>query len=132
MTDCKKVAVTAWGVPNLSHGTVNGKADGYFILDSGSPRTIVSSRLVPSSERAATVIGVQGRQNVSTPTSPASFQIGSRDLLDFDYATLDIGTISSRNGVEIAGVIGYSLLRPLEFTVNYRDGWVRIGKPSRP
>src|SRR6516162_6094942 len=26
--------------------------------------------------------------NVSTPTSPASFQIGSRDLLDFDYATL--------------------------------------------
>src|SRR5262249_33462404 len=106
----------------------NGKAGGYFILDSGSPRTIVNSRLLPSSERFAAVTGVQGKQIVSTPSSPASFQIGSRDLLDFDYATLDTGAISSRNGVEIAGVIGYSLLGRVEFTVNYRDGWVRIGK----
>src|SRR5262249_31786684 len=39
----------------LVRARVNGSADGYFILDSGSPFSLVSSKLAPSGEGGETV-----------------------------------------------------------------------------
>ncbi len=81
--------------------------EGYFILDTGSPNTIVSKRLVPP----------------STHTQHSAFRDPSRWLppracqlacwraahLDLQPAAIDTAEISARNGTEIAGAIGYSV-----------------------
>jgi tetratricopeptide (TPR) repeat protein len=115
----------------LLRGTVNGHANGYFILDSGSPYTMVSRKLLSEHGRPATFSGAQGGQDVAVPSTPVSIRLGNRRLMGFEYATFDTSAISSRNGTEIAGAIGYSVLRNLTVTVNYRDGMVKLGNPGR-
>jgi hypothetical protein len=110
----------------LLRGTVNGSTEGYFILDSGSPHSVVSRKLAPYGGRSVVIAGVQGSQSVTIPSAPVSIRLGSRHLLDFNYATLDTEAISARNGTEIAGAIGYSVLRDLALTVDYRAGLVKL------
>jgi hypothetical protein len=52
-------------------------------------------------------------------------------MLDFDYATLDTDEISARNGTELAGAIGYCVLRDFALTVDYRAGLVKLSRPGR-
>jgi hypothetical protein len=110
----------------LVRGTVNGHASGYFILDSGSPYTVVSRKLIIEDGRRATFAGAQGGQDASLPSGPISIRVGDRHLMDFKYAAVDTAEISSRNGTEIAGAIGYSLLSDLTLTIDYRMGVVGL------
>jgi predicted aspartyl protease len=112
----------------LVHGEVNGHGNGYFIVDTGSPCTMISQELMPRSGRAATMIGTQGEQAVIVPLAPLTLRLGTQHLWGFEYATLDTMAISQSNGTAIAGAIGYSLLRDLSLTVNYRAGWVKLSK----
>lgn len=115
----------------LLRGTVNGHADGYFVLDSGSPYSLISRKLVPRDGRSAVFAGAQGPQDVAVPAAPLNIRFGAQHLVDFDYATFDTTEISERAGTEIAGVIGFSILRNVSLTVDYRDGLVEFGKPRR-
>jgi tetratricopeptide (TPR) repeat protein len=115
----------------LVRGTVNGHGEGYFILDTGSPYTLISNRLMPRSGVTATMFGAQGVQEVSTRVAPVTLRVGVQDLWGFDYATMDTGGISASNGVAIAGAIGYSILHDLSLTVDYRDGLVKFSTPGR-
>jgi hypothetical protein len=115
----------------LMRGTVNGHADGYFVLDSGSPYSLISRQLVPQDGRFAVFTGAQGGQDVAVPAAPLNIRFGAQHLVDFDYATFDTAEISGRAGTEIAGVIGFSILRNVSLTVDYRDGLVGFGKPHR-
>jgi hypothetical protein len=113
----------------LVRGKVNGTADGYFILDSGAPYSLVSRKLLPRySERTSVAAGVQGTQALGIPSAPLSFALGNKHFFDFEYAALDTDEISARNGTEISGAIGLSMLRQMPLTVDYRDGWVKLGK----
>jgi hypothetical protein len=124
----------------LLRATVNGKAEGYFVLDSGSRCTMISNKLVSQGGRAGVFAGAHGRQDVTVPSTPVGIRLGERSLMDFEYATFDPAGISAQNGVEIAGAIGYSLLRDLTLTVDYRAGLLQLGsresavrtKPSTP
>jgi len=114
----------------LVHGKVNGASDGYFILDSGAPCSLVSRKLFPrESGRSSEASGVQGTQDLGIPSTPVSIELGGKHFFDFEYATLDTDEISSRNGAEISGAIGLSMLRNVALTIDYRDGWVKLGKP---
>jgi hypothetical protein len=124
----------------LLRATVNGKAEGYFVLDTGSRYSMISNKLVSQSGRAGVFAGAQGRQDVTVPSTPVDIRLGQRSLMDFEYATFDPTDISEQNGVEIVGAIGYSLLRDLTLTVDYRAGVVQLGtrgnavraKPATP
>jgi hypothetical protein len=115
----------------LLRGTINGHSDGYFVLDSGSPFSMVSSKLVPQEGRRAIFRGSQGDQAVALHSAPVSIQLGSRHLMDFEYATFDSTGVSLRNGTEIVGAIGYSLLRDRILTIDYRAGTVRLSNSER-
>lgn len=115
----------------LVRAEVNGHGDGYFILDTGSPYTLISRKLMPRSGRAAVMTGTQGDQPVALPAVPVALQLGSQHLWGFEYATLDTDGISSNTGASIAGAIGYSLLRDMSLTVNYRSGLVKFGTTGR-
>jgi hypothetical protein len=112
----------------LLRGTINGHGNGHFILDSGSPYSMVSRKLLTEGGRPATFAGAQGAQDVRVPSAPVTVRLGNLHLMDFEYAILDTSEISSRNGTEIAGAIGFSLLRNLTLTVDYRNGMVKLGK----
>ena len=115
----------------LVRGTINGRADGYFVIDSGSRYTMLSCKLVPQPGSPATFHGAQGDQDVSVPSSPVNIRLGDKHLVDFEYATFDTSEISSRNGVEISGAIGYSLIRNFALTVDFRHGLVNFTKSGR-
>jgi hypothetical protein len=75
--------------------------------------------------------GAQGRQEAAVPAGPVTLRLGTRHLWGFEYATLDTSEISSSSGTAISGAIGYSLLRNLSLTVDYRGGLVKLGIPGR-
>jgi predicted aspartyl protease len=115
----------------LVRARVNGSADGYFILDSGAPYSLVSRKLLQRGEGSIREAkGIQGSQELQVPSAPVSIQLGNRHFFDFQYATLDTDEISARNGTEITGSIGLSMLLDLALTIDYRDGWVKLGKPG--
>jgi hypothetical protein len=66
----------------LVRGTVNRISDAFFILDSGSPQTVISRKIVPPGSATATMSGVQGEFEISRPAAPASIGIGARDFLE--------------------------------------------------
>lgn len=115
----------------LVRARINGRSDGYFILDSGTPYSLVSRKLLQGGEGSVhEAKGIQGSQEIRIPSAPVSIQLGNHHFFDFQYATLDTDEISARNGTEITGSIGFSVLRDLALTVDYRDGWVRLGRPG--
>jgi hypothetical protein len=116
----------------LVRARINGTADGYFILDSGAPYSLVSRKLLQRGEGSIREAkGIQGSQELQVPSAPVSIQLGNKHFFDFQYATLDTDEISARNGTEITGSIGLSVLRDVALTIDYRDGWVKLGKPGR-
>ncbi len=112
----------------LVRGSVNGTREGYFILDTGSPKTIVSKTLMPASTHMQMALGIQGAQPIALPTMPVSLRVGTQHILDFETAAIDTAEISAHNGTEIAGAIGYSVLRDLNLMVDYQHGFVKLGK----
>jgi hypothetical protein len=71
--------------------------------------------------------GAEGDQALAVPSTPVALRLGALHMWGFQYATLDTDKISSSNGTAIAGAIGYSLVRDLSLTVNYRAGLVKLG-----
>ena len=110
----------------LLHAIINGQAEGNFILDTGSPISLISHRMVAASGRTTRLNGAQGQQEVDLQSVPASFRIGPQRFLTLDYATFDTRPISARYGTSIAGAIGYSMLRELKVTVDFHRGLVKL------
>ena len=115
----------------LLRGKVNGASEGYFILDSGSRYTLISRDLATSAGQPGTIKGVQGEFTAGFPASPLNLHIGSREFVDFEYATLDTSEISVRSGTEIGGVLGLPLLSNIALTLDYRDGLVEFASKNR-
>jgi hypothetical protein len=115
----------------LVRGRVNGYGEGCFIVDSGVPYSLISSKLLPGGGRTSFAAGVQGSQTLALRHEPFSIRLGAKHFFDSEYATLDTETLSSRIGTEIGGSIGFSLLRDVAWTIDYRDGWIKLEKPDR-
>ena len=121
----------------LVRGAVNGKAAGYFVLDTGSPTTMLSPNVLSAVSlpgeggRSMVVAGAQGSQRVAMPLTPVRLTLGARHALEFDYAMFDTRDLSVRSGVDISGAIGFSMLRNFSLTVNYRNGTVAFDNPGR-
>jgi tetratricopeptide (TPR) repeat protein len=114
----------------LIRGEVDGHGGGYFILDTGTPYTLISRKLMPRSGTTSTMSGANGDQAVILPARSVALRLGDKHLWGFPYATLDTDVISSTTGAAIAGAIGYSLLRDFSLTIDYRTGLVRLGTKS--
>jgi hypothetical protein len=110
----------------LVRTSVSGQ-EGWFLLDSGSAYSTVARELVPPvllQNSAANLIGVQGPLSGAYRLGPISLGVAGRTLVDLSPVTLDLATLSSREGVEISGVLGYSALSRHPFTIDFRHGLV--------
>lgn len=111
--------------------TINGHAEGYFIIDSGSVPTLISRRFLFQDGGESALTGAQGREGVSLPVSPLVLRIGNRPLFEPGYAAFDEAKISRRFGTEIGGVLGVSLLRQFTLVVDYRLGLIDLESTNR-
>ena len=125
--DCHR----AWRLGHLLliQGTVEGRVQGYFIIDSGSPCSLVSRKLVFADGTRAGFAGAQGEQEVRALARRVTIRIGSQGLVETAPVSFDNSEMNARYGTEIAGALGYSLLRNVTLSVDYRNGLVKVEKP---
>jgi tetratricopeptide (TPR) repeat protein len=111
----------------LVRATLDGGHDGFFLLDTGSAQSVISSELAFGwrSQNAA-LRGVQGQLPDVYRIRPVTLKVSGNDWFDPAPVAADLREFGRRQGVRILGTIGYSLLKWSILTVNYRDGVVSL------
>lgn len=112
----------------LLRGRVDDREDGYFLLDTGAAHSSLSTSLAGCS--VAEEVGLRGAGGslIAVRLQPVTLDIGGQRLVDTDPVAFDFNPISRREGVEISGMIGFSLLSRSVVTINYRDGVVQLSR----
>jgi Aspartyl protease len=112
--------------------TVNEAQAGYVLLDTGATYNAVS----PAAARASGTYwnlrdaigmrsGTGGIEGFPLP-SGMRFRLGPRVLSADPAVVVDLSEFERRHEFQLAGILGYSALRNLIVTVDYRDSLVRI------
>ena len=115
---------------------LNGKQNGYVVMDTGAFCSAISREVARSlggfptlpEARLAAGTGAAAGQRVS---STVDFAVADHHLIPSDVVALDLSNLSRHYGVEVVGVLGFSALTPYVLTVDYRDGQVKIEPPQR-
>ena len=128
-------AVRAFRVGHLLlvHALMNGRRDGYFLLDTGA-----SFSSTPEAGDGDTVAatgievrGMRGQVEGALRAPPMRLTIAGKQFVDEKPVMLDLEEMSRAEGVEISGIAGYPLLSKSVLVINYRDGLVQFDRPGR-
>ncbi len=112
-----------------------------FLIDTGASSNLIS----PEAARAVTKVrsdsntrvkGLSGSVKEVSRADQAVIQFSRYRQENQDILTIDLSKISKSTGTEVSGVLGFSTLRMMEMTIDYRDGLVdftydpkRLGLP---
>ena len=101
---------------------------GWFLLDTGSAFTAVASNSSARAARGADqqLSGLQGTAAASR-ISPVWLRVAGRSMADSQAVALDLNAVSTKEGIELSGILGYSALSRLPLTIDFRSGRVQIG-----
>jgi hypothetical protein len=110
----------------LLAATLDRHRAGYFLLDTGSAFSMISTTIMNGSIRPSNLTGSQGVIAGASRLSPVSLSFEGNEYTDPDPIAVDVGQMSQQQGIEISGAIGFNLLRSLVVSINYRDGIVRV------
>ena len=106
-----------------------GQQDGYFLLDSGSTYSAVSKDVADGMPGGRTnLLGARGTLDGVSYSRPLRLDVGTAQLADFHPVSLDLTEMSRQEGVEISGIVGFSVLSKAVLTINYRDGLVGFSR----
>jgi hypothetical protein len=124
-------SIPALGLRNLL--LVNARLDdgkeGLFLVDTGAAFTSVARRLVPVQQgRPIDLQGAQGWLGGARRVGPLEFQVGGRSIVDMAPVALDLGQISQIEGVEISGILGFSVLGRSSLKIDLRNGTVDFAR----
>ncbi|MBZ5678086.1 MAG: aspartyl protease family protein [Acidobacteriia bacterium] len=107
----------------------DGQQDGYFLLDSGSTYSAVSQEVANRLPGGRThLLGARGPLDGVSHSRPMRLEVGAAQLADFNPVSLDFTEMSRQEGVEISGIVGFSVVSKAVLTINYRDGLVGFGR----
>jgi tetratricopeptide (TPR) repeat protein len=118
----------------LLHATANslkndGQQDGYFLLDSGSTYSAVSQDAADRLPGGRShLLGARGPLDAVSHSRPMRLEMGTTQLADTNPVSLDLTEMSQQEGVEISGIVGFSVVSKAVLTINYRDGLVGFGR----
>jgi hypothetical protein len=98
---------------------------GWFLLDTGAAYTAVAADHSAPGPRVD-MAGPQGAFGAFR-VSPIAMKVTGRLLADPQAIAMDLRSLSQREGVEIAGILGYSTLSQWPVTIDFRRGQVQIG-----
>jgi len=119
----------------LVAAVLNGKRNGYVVVDTGAFCSAVSHEVAPALSgfqivpevRLAAGTGAAIGQRLS---STAHFAIAKHDLIADEVVALDLSNLSQHYGVEVIGVLGFRAFARSVLTIDYRTGRVEIGPPQ--
>ncbi len=114
----------------LLKARVQGGKAGLFLVDTGSAVTSVArgnSGPPVGTPRSVNLNGAAGAVEGIFRISPLVLEVAGRTVGERDPVSMDLDEISRRQGVQISGILGYSVLRQSTVTINYRDGLVALG-----
>ena len=107
-------SVPAVGIRNLLlvKTRVEGGKEGLFLVDTGAAFTAVSREYLPPALQPGQSGGPAGRAAAHSPehsaSAPLTFHVGGLPLVDTAPLAMDLRPISQLEGIEIAGILGYS------------------------
>ncbi len=104
---------------------VQGGSEGLFLVDTGAAFTTVSRQHVPIVPDARRTVAMQGAQGAVSAfrAGPLAFDVGGGlTLTDSAPLVMDLRPISQAQGIEIAGILGFSTLGASPFTIDLRNG----------
>jgi len=108
---------------------VDNRAGGYFLLDTGAAFSSVSSGIAGASSPGSVFLrGARGALDGTFRLQPVTFDFAGQKLVDSHPVAFNLEPISRQEGVEISGMIGFSLLGRSVVTINYRDGVVEFNR----
>ena len=106
-----------------------GAQDGLFLVDTGAAFTSVAKRLAPAAVQQGQpidLLGARGSLADAVRVGPLELQVGRRSMMDSAPVAMDLGQISQAEGVEISGVLGYSVLGRSSMKIDLRNGSVEF------
>ncbi len=126
-------SIPALGHRNLLfvHASLETGKEGLFLVDTGAAFTSVSRDLLSSALPQGLPVGLQGAQGPlagGIRLASLEIQVAGKSVVDAPVA-LDLHRISQLEGVEISGILGYSLLGRSSLKLDLRHGTVEISKP---
>ncbi len=75
--------------------------------------------------------GAQGPVDGAFRVAPLAFRVGGLALVEQAPLAVDLRSISQLEGIEIAGILGYSMLGKTPFTIDLRTGIVEFARAAR-
>jgi hypothetical protein len=75
--------------------------------------------------------GAQGPVGGAFRVAPLAFRVGGLALVEHAPLAVDLRSISQLEGIEIAGILGYSMLGKTPFTIDLRTGIVEFARAAR-
>jgi hypothetical protein len=115
----------------LVNARLEGGREGLFLVDTGAAFTSVAKHLVPATTQPGTpvnLLGAQGSPAAAVRVGPLEFNVGGRSMVDRAPVAMDLRRLSQIEGVEIAGVLGYSVLGKSSLRIDLRSGTVEFPK----
>jgi predicted aspartyl protease len=130
-------AVPAVGIRNLLlvKARVDGGKEGLFLVDTGAAFTAVSPEYLPPTAlppgHPVELMGAQGPLSGAFRVGPMALRVDGLPLVEHAPLAMDLGPISQLEGIDIAGILGYSTLGKSPFTIDLRNGLVEFARAGR-
>jgi hypothetical protein len=118
----------------LLEATVNGKARGFFDLDTGAAANFISldlAKRATSLQADNTIVqGLSGKVKDVSVARSVLLQVGRFRQQNDGMLAISFKEMSKNVGIEVSGFLGHPLLSQLVITVDYRDGLLNLVYPS--
>jgi hypothetical protein len=130
--EASRPSVPAIGIRHLMlvKTRVEGGSEGLFLVDTGAAYTAVSRDYLPPVLRhqgqPVELQGAQGPLAAALRVAPLVLNVGGLPLVERAPLAVDLHAISQMEGIEIAGILGYSMLGRSPFTLDFRNGTVEF------
>ncbi len=130
-----------WSIPAvgfrnllLVKSSVEGGKPGLFLVDTGAAFTAVSREYLPPTVHSGYPVELQGAQGPLSGAfrveAPLVFDVGGLPFVERAPLAMDLRRLSQLEGIDIAGILGYSMLGQSPFTIDLRNGVVEFGRAA--
>jgi hypothetical protein len=131
----ERPSIAAIGMRHLLfvQARVEGGKEGLFLVDTGAAYTAIAHEYLPPSAQPGQAVGMTGAQGPlagATRVAPVALRLGGMPLAENAPLAMDLRPISQLEGVEIAGILGYSVLGQVPFTIDLRHGIVEFARAA--
>ena len=113
----------------LTPTKVDGTGPLLFLIDTGSFSNILSTRTAQQitqlkADPGMSVKGMSGTVAKIYRADKATLEFGRYEQDNQDVVTFDLTPVCKQTGTNVAGILGYNMLRIMQTKIDYRDGLV--------